>query len=247
MTFPSRQLGVAAAFFVACGLGCQMNEWGGDCNSCQTGENTARRWSSDWYEQESQLPDGARQFCSHGKLWPPFARPTGKHQQFSHRFHSAHYWPYPYNCQDRAHVRNVSATQINNGWTTATTLYDYHFNAKDNTLNHAGRLHLKWILQTIPERRRFVWVQSTESKPVSEARLAEVRKTAEELAAGEKLPPIMLRVAPLDGRPSDEVNRIRTLEAGSMPMPRLPTTSGGSGGMGGSGGSSGGGSGTGSY
>jgi hypothetical protein len=110
-----------------------------------------KRWSKEWYEMESQAPVGARQKEHAGQLWPPFARPTGEGMQFSHKYHHAHYWPYPYNCEDRDFVRSLSAQQVANGWVSHTTLYDYHFDAETHKLNNSGNLKLKWILEHAPE------------------------------------------------------------------------------------------------
>jgi len=208
------------------------------CEACE--QEGPDRWSDTWYAEKAQLPTGARQREHHGKLWPPFARPTGDKQEWSHRFHTAHYWPHPYNCQDLGYLRTVSASQVDNGWMTQTTLYDYHFDSETNALNQAGRLHLNWILNTIPEHRRYVWVQATEEPADSERRLAQVQQAAGELSANEKLPPIALRVAPTDGRPTNEINHIRELESGSMLPPHIEYTSP-SAGTGGSGGGAGGG------
>ena len=92
-----------------------------------------------WYADRASDPVGSRQRLIKGKFWPPTPRPTGRSQIPSHRYHSAHYWPYPYKCEDRAFVRQVSNSQISNGWVMATTLYSYHFNPDTNQLTRSGR------------------------------------------------------------------------------------------------------------
>jgi len=200
------------------GIGCQ-SFW----NSFD--DNGPKRWTAEWYAQQARSPEGTRQLKTHGRMWPPYARPRGRGQQWSHRFHGAHYWPHPYNCQDRAYLRNVSATQVSQGWVQETTLFGYHFHEKDNTLNRAGRLRVKYILQTIPEQRRQIWVQAADDQAISEARLTDVHNYAASLIGDSALPEIALRVTPADGRPTDEINRLRTLETGSMPTPRIPYSS----------------------
>lgn len=174
---------------------------------------------------KGESPEGTRQHNKFGKSWPPYARPTGEGQEFSARFHDVHYWPHPYNCQDRAYLREISAVQSNSGWTRETTLYDYHFEKDRLHLNHSGMLHLKWILETIPQNRRFVWVQMAENQESSENRLELVKTAAKEIVGGDNLPPIALRIASPSGRPTKEVDQIQTREFQSIPTPRVPLTS----------------------
>jgi hypothetical protein len=212
------------------------------CNGLNPRDDGPKRWTSDWYDAEARRPDGARQIHSHGLEWPPYPRPCGEGQQWSTRFHAAHYWPHPYNCQDRGYLQAISANQVANGWQKETTLYYYHFDDKEHALNHAGKLRLKWILQTIPEERRSVFVQQADDKSVSDARLASVRAAAAEIVGENALPPIMLRMDTPDGRPTDEVNQINKKVKGALRTPQIGydpsslngSSSGGSGGGGGS-------------
>ncbi|MFQ5732043.1 MAG: hypothetical protein ACE5KM_08815 [Planctomycetaceae bacterium] len=221
------------------GVGCTAFQENGAFSGDDDGPT---RWTSEWYEQEAARPEGARQLHSQGLMWPPYQRPTGKGQQWSHRFHSAHYWPHPYDCQDRAYLHAVSTAQVNNGWVQETTLFSHHFDEK-NALNDAGRLHLKWIVQTAPEHRRYVWVQAADDKATSKARLSAAKSAAVELAGDGNAPPVALRIATVDGRPTNEINAVRQLEMSSQGAPRIPYTSPGGGGSasgGGGGGSTGG-------
>jgi hypothetical protein len=208
------------------GIGCQSlssnssyQESGEQCQTCE--DEGPKRWSPEWYAERQDAPEGARQVQKFGKSWPPFARPVGDEQEFTHRFHSTHYWPYPYNCRDRKYLSSVSDTQAAVGWTTETTLYDYHFEKDQHELNHAGRLHLRWILETVPKSRRFIWVQMAQDQEQSQSRLAQVKETAEQMAGKSNLPPIMLRLCSTTGRPTREVDRIRTMETQSIPKPRI--------------------------
>ncbi|GAB4151842.1 MAG: hypothetical protein Tsb009_27390 [Planctomycetaceae bacterium] len=215
------------------GVGCQSltvsSEYQESVETCEDCQEGPKRWSQEWYAERVGAPEGARQRERFGKQWPPFPRPVGESQEFSHRFHSTHYWPHPYNCQDRSYLSAVSEMQTANGWTTETTLYDYHFENGKNELNHAGHLHLRWILETIPKSRRFVWVQMVVDQPTSQARLAQVKETAKNMVGESNVPPVMLRVCSPAGRPTREVDRIRTLETESIPTPRITYSTSGSG------------------
>ena len=224
------------------GIALLLSVGGFGCSGLHVREDGPRRWTADWYDQEAKKPDGARQIHSHGMDWPPYPRPCGEGQQWVHRFYHAHYWPHPFNCQDRAYLHAVSDAQVANGWQKETTLYDYHFDEKDNTLNHAGHLRLKWILKTVPEQRRAVYVQASEDKAVSDARLANVRASAAEMVGEGTLPPIVLRDEIAEGRPTDEVNEIRKMEKGATRTPQIGYNSTGTTTTGVSGGSSGNGS-----
>ena len=174
---------------------------------------------------ESQVPVGTRQKERAGQLWPPFSRPTGEEMQFSHKYHHAHYWPYPYNCEDRDFVRSLSAQQVANGWVSHTTLYDYHFDAETHQLNNSGNLKLRWILEHAPEERRMVSIQSGNSAVVSEGRMAAVRSESIRIVGESNIAEIALRVTDPLGRPAMEVDGIRRAELESMPSPRITYTS----------------------
>ena len=190
-----------------------------------------KRWSAEWYEMKAQTPVGEPQRKVFGKLWPPFARPIGEPMEFTHKYHHAHYWPYPYHCQDRDFIRAFSDRQINNGWIAHTTLYDYHFDEETHELNKSGRLKLQWIVELAPEERRMVSVQTGDSEAASQQRLANVRTESIRIVGEANVPPLSLRVTEPLGRPAVEVDAIRRSEIGSMPDPRiaypqLPTGSG---------------------
>ena len=187
--------------------------------------NPHHRWSDEWYEWEAGQPVGARQKHKHGKQWPPFARPVGDEQEFSHRYHAAHYWPWPYNCADRSYIAEVTNRQVANGWIAETTLYDYHFDPETQQLNQSGLLHLRWIMENATDMHRVAWVQAGMSTDQSQVRLASVESEAIMMVGAENVPPIMLRVCSPFGRPASEILQIRSGEIESMPLPRLEYTS----------------------
>jgi hypothetical protein len=179
------------------------------------------RWHSEgWYEERASDPPGARQHYKHGKMWPPFPRPQGKGLTFWHKYHYAHYWPYPYNCQDRDYVHGIFQQQANNGWEFATTLHDYHFDPETNRLNSAGELHLRWILTQAPAQYRTTFISRGTSEPVAQLRLESVQQVAREIC-GDATPPILLKNDAFLGRPAVEIDTLRRLELQSIPQPRL--------------------------
>ena len=115
-------------------------------------------FTEEWYRQRSDDPAGTRQIEKDGKLWPPYPRPVGRKQTFKHGYHSAHYWPHPYNMEDRAYVENLLAQQTASGWVMATTLHDYYFHIETQKLNEAGQNQLIWIAATAPPQFRTVYV-----------------------------------------------------------------------------------------
>lgn len=184
------------------------------------------------YAYHAQDPVGARQKYKYGKAWPPYPRPIGEPQLLVHRYHSAHYWPWPYIDQDRSYVRNLSQLHVSNGWINATTLYDYHFDPSTHELNRAGRIQLQWILVNAPQQYRLAFVQTASDAEQSQRRLASVQSHSANLVGAENAPPVMLRVASPLRRAAEEVDAIRRKELQSIPVPRIRNTAAGGGGGG---------------
>ncbi|MCP4785620.1 MAG: hypothetical protein GY903_18850 [Fuerstiella sp.] len=176
--------------------------------------------SAEWWAKKAELPPGVRQVCYKGKTWPVRPRPTGERQQFTHTYHSAHYWPLPYVCQDREYMRNIADTQTSLGWQQETTLYDRHFEG-GRQLNVPGRLHLTDILEVAPSSRRTVYVQSSYDAEKDNARVANVQQVIAELTGGTELLPVVLRKGRDYSRPASEVKVINDLYTESIPTPRL--------------------------
>ena len=179
-----------------------------------------------WWSSQAAAPVGVRQKYYKGKAWPPSPRPTGPKQQFTHRFHSAHYWPHPYTCWDRQAVEDPVAIQESNGWEAAATLYDYHFDTKDQQLTNAGRSHLHWILTHTPPQYRRVSVQAHADRTLSEVRLQNVTALATQMSR-DGIPHVSLRETDTIGRPAEEVDAIRRKELSTIPDPRVLYTGGG--------------------
>lgn len=147
----------------------------------------------EYYEYHAGAPVGARQHSAWGKLWPPFARPTGHPQLCIHKYHTSTYWPWPYICQDRSVVYATSFTQIANGWGVATTFYDYHFDPQTNLLNSSGRRHLAWVLSNVPEQYQRASISSVTKPEINDARLASVQAEVSHLAGPGHTMPIALQ------------------------------------------------------
>ena len=196
---------------------------------------------ADWYARRALDPVGSRRRYVKGKFWPPFPRPEGLSMLPSHRFHAAHYWPYPYVCEDRQSVQDYISSQEDAGWENATTLYEYHFNADDHTVNRSGLIQLQWILRNAPEHRKVVYVQVADDVTASNYRLANVQAEISEMVGLENSPPVMLRVTSPLGRPAREVDTIQRNAQDSQPVPRIssPIARGAGGGGAGGGGSGG--------
>ncbi len=201
--------------------------------------------SDSWWAEKATLPPGVRQSRWKGKVWPAAPRSTAPKQQLTHVYHSQHYWPHPYTAQDSLAVHRMVDTQTALGWQDQTTLYDRHFDATTQTLNTAGRIHLEYILFTVPPQRRNVYVQATHSPDGDEIRRVSVAESMEALRPGQAPEEIMLRSCEEIGRPAAEVAEIAEQYINSTPSPRLSNTGGGST-FGGSGGGMGGGMGGGS-
>lgn len=185
------------------------------------GDDDGPKWhSEEWYAERAGSPPGTRQKFKYGKAWPPYARPVGKGQPFWHKYHTAHYWPHPYNCEDREYLRSIITQQTINGWDTAMTLHDYHFDQESNRLNSAGERHLTWILLQSPQQYRAVYVSRGSSEQVAQFRLNLVQETAQSIC-GSGLPPILLKYDNFIGRPAIEIDTLRRLELQAIPQPRL--------------------------
>jgi hypothetical protein len=183
-----------------------------------------------WFNSNRDTPPGSRQKVHSGKVWPLEARPCGPNEPLVHQYHTSHYWPDPFRWKDREIVRGTIAAQRDNGWITATTLYEQHFDDETQTLNDAGRRHLRWILLHTPADRRMAWVQAGYDDSISQVRLASVQAEATRIA-GPQCAPVMLRVSQPHGRNAQEVDLINRAYIGGLPSPHLPIPVTGGGGQ----------------
>jgi len=201
-----------------CEPGCQS---GCKTGGCRSGGCEIIPGSPEWWAAEGCQPPGVRQKMHHGKMYPVSPRPCGKPQQFSHKFHSVHYWPHPYVCQDRASVREFIDSQARNGWEEATTLYEYHFNAETNELTKNGLNHLKWILMHVPPQHQVVFVQKGFDAHINQARMDQVQNRLVAIADVGHVPSVHYRLTTPTGRPAEEVDSIRRADLSVVPSPRI--------------------------
>ena len=189
-----------------------------------------KRGTPEYYQYRAADPPGARQKFLYGKVWPVSPRPVGPSQTFAHKYHTAHYWPHPYQCLDRQSVRTVVEMQVANGWKTGTTFYSYHFDEKTNELNSAGREHLRWLVHYAPERFRQAYVSNGTTPEASTARLMAVEREIANATGGTQTIAVSpTYVEPL-GRPAMEVQQILTGARDAALPPRIEYQSANSGG-----------------
>ncbi|MEZ6129075.1 MAG: hypothetical protein R3C59_10350 [Planctomycetaceae bacterium] len=182
--------------------------------------------SDEWWAERAQAPPGVRQRCHKGKMWPVRPRPTGEPQQFSHTYHSAHYWPLPYLCQDRQYIRDITEVQRANGWQQETTLFHRHFD-ENHMLSVPGQLHLTDILEITPDQYRTIHIQASYNAEIDSARVANVRNVVAQLTGGMEAVPVVIRQGRDYSRPASEVQTINDLYDSSIPTPRLGGGTGG--------------------
>ncbi|MEZ6055657.1 MAG: hypothetical protein R3C01_03030 [Planctomycetaceae bacterium] len=188
-----------------------------------------RRGSAEYYEMHADAPVGQRQKYRFGKLWPPFARPTGPKAPLVHRYHHNTYWPLPYIEDDRQSVQTIVDTQIQNGWEESMTLYDYHFDRETNELNAPGRDHLYWIMSDVPVETRQVLVATSRVDPnANNLRVNAVHEELSRIGGAQAMIPVGLRVATPHGSPASYVNSIFKYRVENMtPPPTITYTVGG--------------------
>jgi len=184
--------------------------------------------SDEWWAEKAELPPGQRQTYKKGKIWPASPRSTLPPQQFSHVYHSQHYWPLPYACQDRQAVRDMMEMQVSLGWQEETTIYNRHFDPQTNSLTRAGASHLERIVYVVPQERRAVYVQSTHDAGMDAARMEIVNAAVASICNGNIDVPVTLRECQELSLAASELQQLNSMYNGSMPSPRL-SPAGGSG------------------
>ncbi|WP_437188485.1 hypothetical protein SH668x_001932 [Planctomicrobium sp. SH668] len=184
---------------------------------------STKRGTPEYYAERASDPPGARQLYRHGKLWPPVPRPVGPNQLFVHRYHTAHYWPHPYICDDREAVNAIAYTQVQNGWLKETTLYSYHFDPVSNELNSSGVNHLRWIMMNVPVEYRSIAVANDYRAEVTAARASNVERELVQLMGANSGIQVATRYAEPVGRPAKEVQAIFEAATANAPPPILST------------------------
>jgi hypothetical protein len=204
-------------------VGCATGPVSFQRDDCITGSEPG---SCEWWSERALAPPGSRQKCYKGKNWPVRPRPTGERQQFTHSYHSAHYWPLPYVCQDRQYVRDIIGIQESNGWQQQTTIYHRHFD-ENHMLTKPGELHLIDILEVTPDAHRAVYVQASANPEIDNIRIANIHQAIAELSGGTDSISVTTRRGRDYSRPASEVKIINDLYDSSIPTPRLGGSGGG--------------------
>lgn len=229
--------------------GCTSGDPG--CTDCVNGKQSSKRRGWSFWRRDKEtgmrkgspeylcyygsLPPGSRRDCKHGEVWPPRPRPDVPYQKFWNQYHSAHYWPHPYNLHDQQRVMDRFAMQNAAGWQQACTLYGYYFDDETNSLTTSGRRQLHWILSNAPEQLRQVYVATSSDPSMNEARLQTVKAEVAGVMGSAEGAPVMLRNALPLGRPALEVDTYQRALREGMLDPHIQYTAGAGGGSTGSG------------
>ncbi|NNJ28061.1 hypothetical protein LzC2_41720 [Planctomycetes bacterium LzC2] len=179
---------------------------------------------------EPVYPPGGRQKESAGLLWPPYPRSTAPEASLKTQLHHAHYWPLPYSCRDRAYVRALSAAQVAAGRAEHAALHGFHFDPVTNLLTSAGRDHLQTEALAAASSGTVVpiVVAGGADRETAFARVAAVRTAVSEMGAPQLAGAVSLGMRPANGRPAEEIDRLRSDELQSTPQPRIPVSTSGS-------------------
>jgi hypothetical protein len=144
---------------------------------------------------------------------------------FRDGFHKNHQWPEPFIYQDREAVIAPFEVMVHNGWKQQTMICSYHFQPDSAKLTPSGRAKLTWILRQAPPEHRTVYVQETESRKLTLARIDAVQQlAARQLPAGQ-LPAVVATTTPPDGTSAEDVDGVLRGFSKSAPAPRLPASS----------------------
>lgn len=154
-------------------------------------------------------------------------------------WHRNNMWPQPFIQSDRVSVCEPFAIQTNNGWRLQNTIGDAYFDPNTSELTVAGQSKVKWIVQQAPTSRRTVFVLMSEDREVTNARVRSVQQATERYTI--KGPPaeVLLTDRDVIGGSGEYYDSVDRALKGSVPVPRLPSSSGNGGGGGGNGGGSG--------
>lgn len=193
------------------------------------GDSTSshRRGSDAWWREKAAITPGVKQQYWRGKIWPAVPRGSGPEQPLTHIYHSQHYWPTPYTDQDEQSVAAICEAFASRGWEDQTTLYHHHFDTGTDQLNRAGLRHLEYVIETVPQDRKRVYVQATRDLDRDLRREQSVRLAMLQQRVADGEIPLAFRNCSETGRPAAEVESIRSQYLTSTPLPRIPLPSGG--------------------
>lgn len=144
--------------------------------------------------------------------------------EFCDTFREAHYWPEPYVTQARQSAIAPFEDQTANAWKTMNTLGSHYFDPGTHQLNEVGRLHVKWILYQIPERRRSIFIHQMDDPEVTRGRIAAVQSYMQRLSGSADAVPVAVTHKAPRLSPGIDVDVSNRLYYSSFPLPRLPGT-----------------------
>jgi hypothetical protein len=183
------------------------------------------------YLPERLMSRKARLFTAAGLLLAATPAHADWLDWFRDGFHKNHQWPEPFVYQDREAVIAPFEAMVHNGWKQQTMICGYHFQPDSAKLTPSGRAKLSWILRQAPPEHRTVYVQETESRKLTLARIDAVQQLAARQIPPGQLPAVVATTTPADGTSADDVDAVMRGFSKSAPAPRLPaSTSSASGG-----------------
>lgn len=121
---------------------------------------------------------------------------------------------------DRADMHALIDAQTAAGWTSATTLHDYHFNEETQELTDAGRTQLVFILNRVPPQFRTVYVAQGSTPDAAQLRAAATEEFLRNTGVA-CIPTVVSIPDTFAGRPANEVDRLRMLEMQSLARQRI--------------------------
>lgn len=147
---------------------------------------------------------------------------------FWHRFHLDYHrnnaWPHPFREVAAAQTRTPFEVQRLNGWQLHNTLSHDLFRPGDGQLSYGGQQQLQYIMTSVPQQYRQVFVVRGVNQAETEARVASVRSSLERYSLPTAPLPEVVLVdrAPVtySGARASAINRA-WMEA--MPEPSLPS------------------------
>jgi hypothetical protein len=141
-------------------------------------------------------------------------------------------WPEPFVAPDRQAVREPMAIMIAHGWERQNMLHEQYFEDGKSTLNEAGRLKIRWILNEAPSTHRVVYVRRADNPADTQARIESVHAYMAQLQPGTMQAPVLETNMSPPSWPADRMDVLNRKFFDAIPAPKLSGDSGGSGGSG---------------
>jgi hypothetical protein len=138
-------------------------------------------------------------------------------------------WPEPFNAPDRVAVRAPFAAMIVNGWRRQNLISSHYFDSNTGTLNEAGVLKIRWIINEAPQQHRIVYVRTADTQDETARRLAVVQEKVVQLTPPDTVAvPILVTAISDEGWSAERAEAITRSYQKSAPTPRLSSSTGSS-------------------